>query len=768
MDLGASRMNNYNNIPEELRLLPQWVVWRGDKVPYNAKTGELANVNDPSTWSDFATAVAHPDCSGVGFVFSDRDNYAFIDMDDTKGDQIALNRQIEIYKEFDSYSETSPSGRGLHIIVRGSVPAGRRRSFIELYSSQRYATFTGNVYNSKPIQDRQELLTRLWQQMGDGPVAMSMYHDQPEKCSDEEVIEQASRAANGDKFQRLFSGEWSADYPSQSEADFAIIDILAFYTQNRNQIGRIFRLSALGKRSKASRSDYLSWMINKSFDRMLPPIDFDGFRNQLELKLVEGRKQAIVIEPTLPGIALPLVQNPETGNPGSVQIPPGLLGELAQFIYSAAPRPVPEIALAGAIGLMAGICGRAYNISGTGLNHYVLVLTKTGRGKEAAASGIDKLMNSIKTLCPTSSRFRGPAIISSGQALIRHLATVSNCFVSVLGEFGITIERISNKRAVPSDKMLYQMLLDLYNKSGHGQTLQASAYSKKENDVAGTNSPALSIFGESTHKIFYEALNEDMIAAGLLPRFLIIDYEGDRVLLNEAHENIFPQREIVEKLSALVAHAETTMYGNRVIQINRTPEAVQMLRDFDKYTTALINKEKNDVIEELWNRAHMKVLRLAGLVAIGVNYIEPLVTAEHVKYAMNLIQNDIHILSDKFRSGMIGSNSEENKQKEDLARVIRDWVVKSWDDNKKYCQSKSDATLHDEKIVPYAYLNKRLSATSSFKNDPMRATNALKKTIQVFVDSDRIREIGKNDPKLKALNTYQRCFIIVDTSLLEI
>ncbi len=46
--------------------------------------------------------------------------------------------------------------------------------------------------------------------------------------------------------------------------------------------------------------------------------------------------------------------------------PPGLVGEVAQFIYKAAPRPVPEIALVGAIGLIAGIVGRCFNISRTG------------------------------------------------------------------------------------------------------------------------------------------------------------------------------------------------------------------------------------------------------------------------------------------------------------------------------------------------------------------------------------------------------------------
>src|SRR6185437_14748582 len=68
--------------------------------------------------------------------------------------------------------------------------------------------------------------------------------------------------------------------------------------------------------------------------------------------------------------------------------PPGLLGQIAQFIYKASDYPCYEIALAGAIGLMAGICGRTYNVSRTGLNLYVVFLAVTGTGKESASSGI--------------------------------------------------------------------------------------------------------------------------------------------------------------------------------------------------------------------------------------------------------------------------------------------------------------------------------------------------------------------------------------------
>lgn len=750
----------YANIPQELKQLNQWVVWQhedGTKVPYDAKNNHHASHSDVGTWSSFdlcVRAVSGGVYSGIGFVFCDSDPYCFVDLDDPKGDAAKLERQIKIFKEFDSYSEKSPSGSGLHVIIKGHVPSGRKRSSIEVYSSKRYATFTGNVYNDKLIEERQELLTQLWEQMGSGPASFVYKGDDVEKYTDEEVIKQAEDAANGDKYKMLYQGDWKSLYPSQSEADLALIDIIAFYTQNSNQIIRLFRRSTLGKRDKALRQDYMQWMINKSFDRMLPQLDFDGFKNALENKFKH--------KPEPVEIQLPLEGGGKTFK-SSIPLPEGLMGELAKFIYQAAPRPVPEIALAGAIGLMAGICGRAYNISGTGLNQYIMVLAKTGRGKEAAAIGIDKLMNAIRMQVPTSTRFRGPAIINSGQALVKHLSKVSNCFISVLGEFGLTIERISNKSANSSDKMLYQMLLDLYNKSGHGQTLQASIYAKKEDNVDITDSPALSILGESTHKLFYDSLHEEMIAAGLLPRFLIIEYNGERVDLNEEHDKAQPPFALIEKLVTVVANAEMIMHAKRVINVKIAEDAHQMLRSFDRYATDKINSNSGDTVEELWNRAHMKALRLSALVAVGVNPFDPTITVTHAQWAIDLVQSDIRTLSTKFEAGEVGGNSLELKQSQMLTRVMRDYVSGEWGVMKaKYGLNKPQ--MFDDKVVPYAYLSRRLVSQSPFKNDKMGATNAINRTIKTLIDGDKIREVNRTD-LINKYNTTQRSFMVSDVGM---
>jgi NrS-1 polymerase HBD domain len=759
---------SYDQIPLELRVLRQWLCWKFEdigaakptKVPYQIN-GQLANVNEPSTWCNYEDAVKHSsDYSGIGFVFSDNDGFSFIDLDDTNGDTLAYDRQIKIYREFDSWSEVSPSGRGLHIIVKGHVPSGRRRNFIEVYSSQRYATFTGNVYNDKPIKDCQDKLLQLWEQMGSGGIATNLYKgDDKETFNDKEIIEQATSAINGEKFKDIFEGRWQNYETSQSEADIALINIIAFYTKNRNQIRRIFYASELGKRKKAKRKDYVEWMINKSFDRELPPIDFDGFKIALEQK----------INPTSDNGSSPVKEHggstPPVGT-NSISLPPGLLGEIAQFIYAAAPRPVPEIALAAAIGLMAGITGRAYNISGTGLNQYVLLLGMTGVGKEAAASGIDRLMNTIRFQVPTSTGFIGPSEIASGQALVKHMNKTSQCFVSILGEFGLRLETMSSPSANAAEKTLKRVLLDLYNKSGHGQVFRPSIFADADKNISVTEAPAFSILGESTPERFYGALNEDMISEGLLPRFLLIEYNGARPALSDNHLSVMPSMPLIERFASLVANVEQIMHGKRVINVAQSTEALEITARFDKYADAQINSTHKEVIRQLWNRAHIKILKLAALIAVGVNMSDPIIIPEYVEWAKDIVQNDIRALSHKFEQGLIGTNTAEIKQQVEVIRMIKEYIVKDWEYCSKYCQGKNMATLHHAKVIPYGYLNKRLSAVSCFKNDRGGATIALKRALQILIDSDKVREVNKGELSTK-YGTSQRAFIVSDVSLLD-
>jgi putative DNA primase/helicase len=141
------------NIPEELKVRPQWVVWKAvgekpDKVPYSVKTGRKASSTELMTWSTFEDALEAYEkdgYAGVGFVFSSGDPYTGIDLDNCVDENGAIaDWAVEVVCHLDSYTERSATGGGLHIIVRGDVP-NRREDGVECYSSKRFFTVTGHV-----------------------------------------------------------------------------------------------------------------------------------------------------------------------------------------------------------------------------------------------------------------------------------------------------------------------------------------------------------------------------------------------------------------------------------------------------------------------------------------------------------------------------------------------------------------------------------------------------------------------------------------------
>lgn len=754
-----------HDIPDEMKAYPQWVMWRYEetdgvkptKVPYNANNGKHANVNVPGTWCSFDQALHTLEnlpqfYSGIGFVLTETDPYLFIDLDapmSTDQGEIdsVMDRQRTVYEEFDSYAELSPSGKGLHIIIKGEIPSGKKRSSIEIYSSQRFMTMTGNVYRPTPIREYNELINSLWEQMENHKpkAANGIMGFEAETSTDAQIIEWSTNAANGEKFNELFvNGNWKRYYESQSEGDFALVNIIAFYSTSRIQVQRIFLLSKLAEREKSRAQYRIDYMLNRCFDRKLPPIDLSQLKHGILAALANQHKNVVMTEaPVIKELSYSF-DKPKT-NPYT--LPPGIMGMVAQYIFSQSPRAVPEISLGAAMGLMSGICGRAYNVSGSGLNQYVLVLAPTGTGKETIHSGIAKLMNAVKLNVPSVFDFLGPSDISSAPALAKYLANTSPRFVSIVGEMGLSLKSMSGPKAPPHLTLLRRIYLELYGRSGSGSVLQPTIYSDKDKNTAPVLSPAFSIIGESTPERFYEVLDEDMVTEGFLPRLTLIEYNGPRPAANHEANKVVPSEMTIRALSDLCTNCLALDSQNQVLNVAMDDEATDIFRQLDKFCDDRINAASREVRRNLWTRVNLKAMRLAALVAVGCHPYKPEINAESAMWAINIILNDIYNLLDKFDAGDVGSNSEETSQMVKACGVIGDYVIRSWESIEKY---KTGTELqHREKVVPYSYIYKRLSQVNSFNKSKMGTTFAIANTIKTLIQRGDLIELPRLDSKTK-------------------
>lgn len=240
------------------------------KKPVNPKTLYGASSTNPETWSTFETAlnaVGKPckvgndsgSVTGIGFVFSPP--YCGIDLDNVVDEGGNINADaLDIVDSVNSYTEFSPSGKGLHIIYKGEIhPEWKKKQVgafgentdLEMYQTGRYFTVTGKVWDNKNTVYERDSIAGMVQ---------TTYMKKPEKAepktepkpaahlsmSDREILDAARNSRSGMLFSELYAGNWQGRYGSQSEADMAFCSMLAFwFGRDTARMDSVFRRSGL-------------------------------------------------------------------------------------------------------------------------------------------------------------------------------------------------------------------------------------------------------------------------------------------------------------------------------------------------------------------------------------------------------------------------------------------------------------------------------------------------------------------------------------------
>jgi hypothetical protein len=321
-DPGVRPHFDARRIPAKLIPHRQWVVWKYQqrkgkqtKVPFNPLTGDMGDTSDPKTWGSLPDAIMAFEAGGfdgIGFVFAN--GFCGVDLDKCRN---PITGQIDpaaldTIRAIDSYTESSPSATGLHILAIGKLPdkginktvAGRK---IEMYDQGRFFTFTGKHIEGTPfdINDRQQEVVSLYnwtqkthkEEREEKRKAKSQARNKSENkraeqpprdssesgfksppMADAEVMEKAMNAGNGEKFTRVWFGDIS-DYADEihpegnpSRADEGLCSMIAFWTQEWEQIERLWLASKLN-REKLGREDYRQRTIQFALDNLTDRYD---------------------------------------------------------------------------------------------------------------------------------------------------------------------------------------------------------------------------------------------------------------------------------------------------------------------------------------------------------------------------------------------------------------------------------------------------------------------------------------------------------------
>ncbi|WP_431029653.1 DUF927 domain-containing protein [Lysinibacillus sp. LZ02] len=254
------------NIPDELKQLKQWVIWKAEwneerqvfeKIPYRSNGRYKADSTKPKSWGTFETIYEAYDNGigeGIGFVLSDTDPYACIDIDGLESVEALPELAQEIVNT--SYAELSPSGKGVHVWIRFTHNREKYKNKntqlgYEIYSDKRFITFTGEALNDLPINKGAEIdsfIEKVFKREKVESRQPKQNENDTRKAmlSEAEIIKIAENSKTGARFKSFMYGGWEITYPSQSEADMAFCNDLAFWTNcDYYMMDSIFRQSSL-------------------------------------------------------------------------------------------------------------------------------------------------------------------------------------------------------------------------------------------------------------------------------------------------------------------------------------------------------------------------------------------------------------------------------------------------------------------------------------------------------------------------------------------
>lgn len=777
------------DIPQELKDNALWGVstmtiidpktGRRDKAPRCYKTGKLLRANDPEGWGKFEDVV-NAGYPAMGFRLPEEGPWVVLDLDSYKGNDPKKKEQhnarikkISDYFKF-TYQERSFSGTGFHIFLKGEQGPPRRREGVELYSQNHYIICTGNAICKAPIAPEGQHLAKIRKALEpdmQGPVEWIDSSDQKE--SDQSIIDKMFSAANGDKVKELFrldprdlSEEEIRNLHSEgwSGLDARLVQHIVFYTQNHDQIMRIFRSSKL-YRGNGEKTGYRNvdkyendYLLNRTFMKALK---HEHERKQQEVKDAEEARK-LLKEKNKKEYDLALTTD-EIKLTRQIPDPGGLVGDIAKYTIKMAHKPLWESGVAAGLTLISGMAGRQYNIDGQGLGLYTILIADTGRGKDSGPKAVDLITSKVAEDFVAMEMFRGPSTIASGQGLLKVLAEASKeenipSKFSLLGEIAHDLNIWTSKNASSADIRTRKVLLDLFSKTSWGTKIAASAHADNNNKIGDIVSPNFAFLGDTTPQEYFKAVTVETIGEGLIPRFLHIEYDGPRPESNYDKVST-PSRDLIEKMYNLASQVIQLRNNGDCLNIGINDDALKILREFEIECDERINSSKSS-LAEIWNRAYQKAMRVAGTIAVGKNPYNPIVDIDDAHWAINMILKDAETVEARFAYGGLGGADIQ------MEYITRKAIHEYFDGEDNPAKKRVNKQLRELNVLPFSYINRVCGANTVFSSSNLGRDRALTKTINYLISLGDIKEINASElqksdatnAELRLIKNNQRIF----------
>jgi hypothetical protein len=331
-----------------------------------------------------------------------------------------------------------------------------------------------------------------------------------------------------------------------------------------------------------------------------------------------------------------------------VELPPGVLGDLAKVFLASALHKHPKFAIASSLLTASALAQGNYctPVHGGRLGLYYLLTAGASAGKEFYGSRPLDIVRSVD-----ARRVMG--VPMSSQAIRAELNSC-NSRIFYLDE-GLRWLSLKVESRQPNDKMVIDDLLQIWG--GSRRILEGYSTKRDADKTPPVTNPLLSVIACGTTEKLTTLLrkNLEFIEDGLMSRFdyVISDYVSDVDFLSTRKFEV-PDH-VYEALSALAIGFEEKRSrkpvegrgGSQDAQVVKTVqftssvpvawESEQIARRWANLAAEWNGKARggDSLTASIWNRAAEKVVRVSSVLAACDNAAEPVITSEMLEWAIS-------------------------------------------------------------------------------------------------------------------------------------
>lgn len=368
-----------------------------------------------------------------------------------------------------------------------------------------------------------------------------------------------------------------------------------------------------------------------------------------------------------PPLPTPIAQVRIAAQPDAVETPahllspPGILGQVVQWINATSRKPQPQFAVQAAIAFCATVMGRRYCTDQRNWpSLYLLNVGKSASGKEHGKWAVEHLLEACDL-----GHLIGPASYTSDSGVLSALHRQPS-HVTIIDEFGKVLEAASIKHSARAASAMKSLMEAWGRCDGTMRPQGYSTFGMSQRDAEKmedrqVRNPALTLLAMTTPETFFESIGSAAARDGFLNRFLIVESDIGRQVGQASGRAPVPDS-VIDWAKEIHAH-QGLADPDIAAGLAAVPKMVTIYKDatalfdaFERECIDLMNDHDADGLAEMFGRCNEIAMKLALVVAVASGW--GAVNAEHAQWAIDYTRHYTMRTVDRLKTSVADSEFE--------------------------------------------------------------------------------------------------------------